>query len=550
MLVIDTGYQRHRFSALPGVRGGEPGLWQLGFVIPASLAPFLSGRLTLALGSVTILLPPPIADSEEFPARVTDGESHSDGSERAELEHAHREAERLRADVASADGRRCKAEQLAHSEAALRNEIERDQAVWSERLEAHARAVLELLEDVQLRARQLKRDVEVLRRASDEAFPPLTAAAGVDDPSIGALRRELEQERSARTRLEAELDKDRERAAYVTDAIEDIGHQLDTLRVAAAAPPSVPDAVVAMRQPASRRGGEQARHPLAPTGEVTPDQLAAALYRLREATPPLEAEPDGVAGDPDLSAASATGPAAPAPATAPWLRPAMRRVLSDDPTIAGKIALHLLPAQTLVAGPVRYDLVIGPTCLTVTLANDRVAVEVVAEPRPLSDVDFRIEGDLAGLGRLLVCGALRRRCSRQVARVRGNRRALRTLKALLREPLTLRELHAAGVQLDPELAFHLIAGMIEPSWTVGERFTLGHETRGGDRREYLLVRDGARPCVSRHPPLGPVASTILCPDEQLFPLLAGGSAPEGTVLGRAEPVAQLREWIARAERAA
>ena len=65
-----------------------------------------------------------------------------------------------------------------------------------------------------------------------------------------------------------------------------------------------------------------------------------------------------------------------------------------------------------------------------------------------------------------------------------------------------------------------------------------------------LVRDGAPLRVSRYPPLGPVASTILCPDEQLLALLAGGSAPEATVLGATGPLTLLREWIVRAERGA
>ena len=65
---------------------------------------------------------------------------------------------------------------------------------------------------------------------------------------------------------------------------------------------------------------------------------------------------------------------------------------------------------------------------------------------------------------------------------------------------------------------------------------------------YLGVRDGARPRVSREPPLGPVATTIRCSDERLMKLLSGGSARGVAVGGAAAPVMLLLDWIARAQR--
>ncbi|MDQ6806997.1 MAG: hypothetical protein M3065_19020, partial [Actinomycetota bacterium] len=246
------------------------------------------------------------------------------------------------------------------------------------------------------------------------------------------------------------------------------------------------------------------------------------------------------------------GPAAPARRanTSQWLRRALKGLLREDPAVVGKLVIRLVPAQCLVvAGSVSYDIALtGAGCLAVTVRDDRVRLDILSTPRSLDEVDFRIEGDLGALGRLVLYGSLRRRISRRVARVRGDRRAFVALDWLVREPHGLGELYTAGLRLDPELTLRLVAHMIDPSWTAGERFTVGHESPGGEDRVYLMVRDGARPRVSRQPPLGPVATTIRCADEQLLAMLASGSRAEIVVRGAAAPIAQLDDWIARAQR--
>ncbi|MDQ6774828.1 MAG: hypothetical protein M3071_01105, partial [Actinomycetota bacterium] len=236
--------------------------------------------------------------------------------------------------------------------------------------------------------------------------------------------------------------------------------------------------------------------------------------------------------------------------TSRWLLHALKGLLREDPAMVGKFVVRLVPAQCLVvAGSVSYDIALGERgCVAVTVRDDRIHFDVLSGPRSLDAVDFRIEGDLAALGRLVLYGSLRRRFSRRVARVRGDRRAFAALGWLVREPLGLHELCAAGLRLDPELTFLLVAYMIDASWTAGERFTVGHQAPGDAGRVYLFVRDGARPRVSRQPPIDPVATTIRCPDEQLLALLAGGSEGEIQVSGEAKPIALLSDWIARAQR--
>ena len=103
------------------------------------------------------------------------------------------------------------------------------------------------------------------------------------------------------------------------------------------------------------------------------------------------------------------------------------------------------------------------------------AIAVATAPRARAEVDFQVHGDPARIARLLTAGWFRRRFSRRVARVRGRREGVAALSALLGTPLDLRELHRAGIRLDPATALALVAAMIEPEWTRGQRFALAHE---------------------------------------------------------------------------
>ncbi len=176
----------------------------------------------------------------------------------------------------------------------------------------------------------------------------------------------------------------------------------------------------------------------------------------------------------------------------------------------------------------------------VTVGSAAANVELDATTRPLSEIDFELVGDLARIARLLGAGPVRRRLGRlapgrPVARVRGDRRRLAALDALLGARLTLAQLYAAGVRLDPLLALTLAGLMIEPAWTAGERFTLGHREAAAPAPDaYLLVRDGRPPLASADPPHGPVATIVVCPADQLLAVL-GGVGPPSRGGGRSAP---------------
>jgi hypothetical protein len=275
---------------------------------------------------------------------------------------------------------------------------------------------------------------------------------------------------------------------------------------------------------------------------VHADELSAALARLREQAPPPEPEPE-----PEPPAVDRPEPARPAK---PWLGPAFRQLARQDASTAGRLVLALLPAQRAAdPRPVAYDMVLSDV-LVAHVTSDSLAVHVGhdATPRPPSEVDFQLVGDLASIARLLRAGRVRRRLRippGRLARVRGERQRLAALDRLIDARLTVHELGAAGVRLDPVLAFTLAGLMIEPAWTTGERFVIAHrESAASAPDAYLQIRDGRPPLASAEPPHGPVASVLESPADEVLGALVGAT---GEPAGEDRPLALLRQWLDRAQ---
>jgi hypothetical protein len=217
--------------------------------------------------------------------------------------------------------------------------------------------------------------------------------------------------------------------------------------------------------------------------------------------------------------------------------------------------LALLPAQRAAdPHPVAYDLVLSDVlCAHVTVDSAAAHVELDAVRRPRLEIDFQLVGDLAGIARLLAARQVRRRprmlaLRPGMARIRGDRRRVTALDHLLGAPLTLRELIAAGVDLDPLLAVTVAALMIEAGWTAGERFTLGHRDPARTAPDaYLQIRDGRPPRASGDPPHGPVTTVLVCPAAELLRMFAGAGGPDLRVVGEERPFALLRQWLDRAQ---
>ena len=235
----------------------------------------------------------------------------------------------------------------------------------------------------------------------------------------------------------------------------------------------------------------------------------------------------------------------------PTLERPFRRLLRTDAEVAGRLVLELLPLQRVVyPHAIAYDLVLGTGpgrgCVAVTATADTATIAVQSIPRPREAVDFQVYGEPARIARLLTAGRLRRRFSRRVARVRGRRQGVAALSALLGTPLDLAALHDAGVALDPATAFSLVASMIDPAWTVRERFTLAH-VEPEAATTYLIVSDGRPLRVTRTAPEGRIATTLSGTAEQLLAALAGQPAGGLTVTGDGGALTSLRAWIDHAQ---
>jgi hypothetical protein len=180
---------------------------------------------------------------------------------------------------------------------------------------------------------------------------------------------------------------------------------------------------------------------------------------------------------------------------AAWLRPALRRLVKRDHDTAGALLLELVPGVAAGLDPPR-------------------------------------------LARLVAAGPVRWR----LGGARHRTSAAAMLRTFVREPHAFARL-AAG--LDPVLALTLVSAMIDPAWTVGERFTVGHRAAG--RETYVRIRDGRPPMVAQAPPLGPVAATICCQPDELVALLAGKRPAGARISGSRQRVELIQAWVRRAQ---
>ncbi len=270
------------------------------------------------------------------------------------------------------------------------------------------------------------------------------------------------------------------------------------------------------------------------------------------AGPASEPIPPAQSVQPAPAPARSVPPPAPAaaPAAGPWLWPIFRALTREDPVRAGQLLLHLLPAWHAVNPlPVACDLILGDrACVQVTMGAGKVEVVHAEAPRRPEDVHFQARGDLARLARTVAAGRLGRRVRRRMSRVSGDHEAFARLGLLVRASLSVGELHAAGVRLDPAFAFDLITRMIEPAWTVGERFTIAHRPDDATTADaHLDVRDGAPSSAAEGAPAGPADATVVCSTEAFLTALTRRPAREVSVEGRREPLARLVDWLERAQ---
>jgi hypothetical protein len=233
----------------------------------------------------------------------------------------------------------------------------------------------------------------------------------------------------------------------------------------------------------------------------------------------------------------------------PWLARALHQLTPQEPETVGRIAAGLLPAQAFAAHHwLHYDLELqGHGTIAVDVTVSGPTVQTRAASRLRGEADLRIATDHAGLARLLYG----RRGLRRRARVRGRRRHLRGLRSAARAPISLRDLAAAGVVLEPALALRLVALAIDPAMTTGHRITIAHAPLGGGRPgAWLQIADGIPPRILDEAPGEAASVTLRCTRGALLPLVVGVTPPPGEgggVDGDDSALALLRGWIDRTE---
>jgi hypothetical protein len=383
---------------------------------------------------------------------------------------------------------------------------------------------------------------------------------------FASLHSDLEYERANRVaaerrarELEHALGEQRARTARANTAIEELREALEGLRAAvpAAPPPEsraaieperFSDALVRLREtiaPAegAEPGPEGAEPPEAPADGLEPPAAPADDAETGPSPDDAEADhvPDEAALEPQTPRVQFVG--------RPWLGRVFTALARKDAARAGRLLLDLLPAQAAsYHGSVAYDLVLGRDVGTVavTLRDGQLKVATRSSPREPGVVDFQAVGSPGRLARLLTAGWVRRRTKLGLARVRGDRQHVSALESLIDSPLSLAELHDAGVRLDPLMALTMVSLMIERRWTRGEKFTLALE-EAGVARAFLKVRRRSRPVVLEAESPDRVSITVVAEADSLLAVLAGRPDAAIEVRGDERALSTLLEWINRAQ---
>ena len=237
----------------------------------------------------------------------------------------------------------------------------------------------------------------------------------------------------------------------------------------------------------------------------------------------------------------------------PWLARAIRRVAERrDPKLAAELITELLPAQRLVMErPLTYDARISELdgIWGVRIRNGQTEVGRLPAVSD-TEAEFALTGHAADFAELAAGGTGRRLSGLEV---HGRRRRLRVLRRARRRPLELWDLATAGIEVWPGLLLLAVAEAIDPSWSVGQRFTIAFaiesSTTHANATVHVQARDGAPLGVLAAAP-EPPTSTVRISERAFMCMLAGAPLPAGErvlVEGETGPLEILIDWADRAQ---
>jgi hypothetical protein len=306
------------------------------------------------------------------------------------------------------------------------------------------------------------------------------------------------------------------------------------------------------------------------------EALAAAVQRLRarvaavgepqDQSPPGEAErpPDQPEPEP-ARGVPFTPPLAENEAPAlRWLAPAIRRVAERrDAQLAAELVLELLPAQALTTdGALRYVAKIAELgSYEVSLADGIGSVRNLAGGAPAGSPDFVLEGPAAAFAEVAAGGSKLSSWRPPLGlRVRGRRRAKRLL-ASRRTPLSLADLHRAGVTVWPGLLLLALAESIDPASTAGHSFTIAFaieepqsavlQVQAVSGKPLLVARMEQTTAASGQgsPAQSPAQTTVRLGEQAFARMLSGRDLAGESILleGDPAPLQTLLSWTDRVQ---
>jgi ribonucleoside-diphosphate reductase beta chain len=235
-------------------------------------------------------------------------------------------------------------------------------------------------------------------------------------------------------------------------------------------------------------------------------------------------------------------------------REALRRMAADDPKLAARLVLMMLPAAaSRIPDTLAFELRIAELGdYRVRVADGAARVDPGGQE---GEVDFRLSTDATALVDL-VTGAARpfRLMLGGRLRIRGKRRRALKLRAMGTEAPDIQDVVRSGGQLDPDVLYRALPYLVDPEWTKGHKFAIRYEVTGQNGGTwYVEARDGQPLRVTTDAPgNGAVTSTARVPFDAYQRMAAGELTPNKAmqdrvteIEGQLYPITLVGRWIDR-----
>ncbi|HWI23022.1 MAG TPA: hypothetical protein VNT22_10465 [Baekduia sp.] len=412
--------------------------------------------------------------------------------------------------------------------------------------------------------RRLRTEIERHREAFDDhAGSVERAIAALNEQLVtarGAMEEELAQEIARREQAEREAHQARAALEATQPATSPATPQAGDLHAGLAA------AAARLRELAAIRGPLPAPElddvSEAPVGsesavEAEPRDHAAELARVIAEPEPAVAVAPATPSDLAASSPQASSPAPielprralPAEEPVAWMPRAFAALNAEDPVMAGRVILDLLPALGAELGRDGFiDFAIDEVGAFRLVAHMKSGSVLPWRAGMAPKADAAIAGSALALAPFAIGGAPRRKPAGVEST--GKRRVLKALLRARREPVSLAELQTARAVPGLGGMLGLLAAGIEPEWTAGHNVVVGFESPGVGAWS-VTARAGERPTVTDGYESPDAVITVAA--EGVIALFTGAAPPASAVpmvTGDPEAANLVLGWLDRVQRTA